>query len=335
MQKSLLKTLTLGLAFPLALAAGCKVPRGPQTDGGSAILAANADGGGRFGKVENGFMIGHATNFDGVADRGGGCGTPPDLIDQESGGRFIALNVQDTRGNYQDMLPRPNTTGKGVGAWNNGKNCGRWVRVVLDDDCRGQNDGVAGQGFCRGGQGYQADSNNGAEQYFLVVDSCQDPNAWCRDDPFHIDISARGIRQFKKNGQTVNISAWTNRLVRWQFIKAPSYSGDLKIGFVEGNFYTVSQGAWLSVIIANLENGISKVEASAAGSGQWQQLKMVGDNGLKFENVPASPSKTWDLRVYDYDGQLIARGGKSVYRFGFPCDGRCPKLFNPVTYTKI
>jgi hypothetical protein len=305
----------LGLCSMLVTISSCK-----HSGADSSALGTDS------GKPGSGFL-GTATYFDGVSDAGGGCGTPPYLMLEESGGRFVALNVHDTPSDYSDGKPRPNLSGNGLGMYANGRNCGRWIKVTLDDVCSGLSNGLPGQALCQGGS-YKPDANNGATQYFLVSDSCGDGNAWCRDDRFHVDLSTSGIQTFMKNGQQLKMNGWSNRRVRWEFVKAPQYQGDLKFGFVKDNFMRGNQGAWVSLIITNLPNGISRVEAKAVGSKDFVTLKMVGDNGQKFEGLPTS-SNEWLVRVYDYDGALVTIGGKSTYQLKWPCGSeRCPKLFN-------
>jgi hypothetical protein len=308
----------------LAVTPACKHRNG-EDGGDSALKGAPSKGSTVF--------VGTATHFDGVSPEGSGCGTPPDLMVEESRGRFVALNVQDTPGNYREDFspegkkPRP-INGPGVGMFDNGRHCGRWVKVTLEDTCSGLSNGSPGKPLCQNGE-YVADSLNGAVQYFQVTDSCQDGNAWCRDDRYHVDLSTSGLSSFVKDGQLVAIKGWSNRRVRWEFVKAPDYKGDLKIGFVRDNFMRGAEGAWVSIIITNLPNGISRVEAKPVGTkAPFVSLKMVGDNGQKFDGLPTS-SDEWLIRVYDYDGALINIGGKPIYRIKFPCgSAKCPKLFN-------
>ena len=320
---AMLRTEFYVLLLSFSLSLGC-----------TAIRSSDLSNEGDEQQTSSGMYEGNATNFDGVAPAGGGCGTTPEIINAESAGRFVALNVQHTPRDYTTMLDRPVQDASKIGAWNNGKNCGRWIKVTIGDNCTGLNDGARGQDFCRNGNGYQPDASNGAEQFFLVVDSCQDPNAWCRDDRYHVDLSAAGIRTFQRAGQTVNIANWTNRKVKWSYVRAPNYQGDLRMGFIQGNFLRGAGGAWVSIIIANLPNGISRVEAKGS-TGSYQNLRMVGDNGQKWEGFPATSNKTWDVRVYDFDGQLVSKDNKSVYRITFPCADKCGPLFTEVVPVKL
>jgi hypothetical protein len=77
----------------------------------------------------------------------------------------------------------------------------------------------------------------GATLDFVVADSCDDGNAWCKDDPYHVDLAQASLNQFVLNGQPVGNmypDHWNNRQVSWQFIPAPNYTGDIKIGAIQG-----------------------------------------------------------------------------------------------------
>ncbi|MDQ1295092.1 MAG: hypothetical protein QG608_2977, partial [Actinomycetota bacterium] len=74
-------------------------------------------------------VTGHATWFSGLGGPYGGCGRTQDSLETQD---FVALNVYNTPGDYT-YYPRP-LTGKNFelrGMWNNGHNCGRWVRVTM------------------------------------------------------------------------------------------------------------------------------------------------------------------------------------------------------------
>jgi hypothetical protein len=172
-------------------------------------------------------VTGNATYFDALGSPYGGCGLPQGQLDSQN---FVALNVYDTPGDYS-FYPRP-LTGADVskmGMWNNGLNCGRWVQVSIADYCTGVNDGAPGQAFCRNGS-WTADQYNGATLNMLVADSCGDSNAWCRDDPYHLDLAKGSLNQFAAGLS----DHWNNRHITWKFIPAPDYSGDIKIGFLQG-----------------------------------------------------------------------------------------------------
>lgn len=84
--------------------------------------------------------------------------------------------------------------------WDNGKNCGKFAKVTLGDFCLGgDNSGVPGTDYCSGGS-WVSDEFNGAYQTFLVADSCQDGNRWCRDDKYHTDLKTASLQNFLLNG---------------------------------------------------------------------------------------------------------------------------------------
>lgn len=274
-------------------------------------------------------FTGNATHFDALGTPYGGCGLPQSVIDSQN---FVALNVQDTPGNYTTSLPRPIPAqfANEIGKFNNGHNCGRWVHVVIGNFCQGTNDGAPGQPFCRGGAGWVADQYNGAALDMVVADSCQDGNAWCRDDPNHLDLVTSSLNTFLLNGQPVgnmNPDHWNNRQITWQFIPAPNYAGDIKIGFLQG-----ANAFWSAIGIAHLPNGIHGVEYFSNGS--WQTATMDADLGDDYIVLPTSSGGTqYQVRVRDVTDQLINNG--RVYLFSFPasCGSQCGPPFTQVPYT--
>ena len=81
--------------------------------------------------------------------------------------------------------------------------------------------------FCRNGS-WVSDAYNGATLDMVVADSCDDGNAWCKDDPYHGDLAQNSLNQFILNGQPVGNmypNHWNNRQVTWQFVPAPNYRG--------------------------------------------------------------------------------------------------------------
>ena len=100
-------------------------------------------------------------------------------------------------------------------------------------------------------------------------------NAWCKDDPYHIDLAQASLNQFVLNGQPVGNmypNHWNNRQVSWQFIPAPNYTGDINIGALQG-----AQPYWPAIAISHLPNGIHSVQYLANGS--WIAATMDGDMG--------------------------------------------------------
>ncbi|WP_432840857.1 hypothetical protein [Dactylosporangium sp. CA-092794] len=165
-------------------------------------------------------VTGNATYFDGLGSPYGGCGMPQPELETQN---FVALNVFDTPGDgTMYTRPLPAAQASKMGLWNNGRNCGRWVRVRIGDYCTGTNDGALGQPFCRNGS-WTADAYNDGTLDMLVADSCGDPNGWCRDDPYHLDLSKDSLNRFARNGTPLADlypNHWNNRHVSWQFIAA-------------------------------------------------------------------------------------------------------------------
>jgi hypothetical protein len=272
-------------------------------------------------------VTGNTTFFDGLGQPYGGCGLPQANLDTQN---FIALNVFDTPRDYT-FYPRP-LTGANVskiGMWNNGHNCGRWVQVTVSDFCTGTNDGAQNQPFCRNGSWVQ-DAYNGATLNMIVADSCGDSNAWCRDDPFHIDLAKDSLNRFLRNGTPVNDmlpNHFNNRKMTWQFIPAPNYSGDISIGFLQS-----AQVWWPAISVSHLANGIHSVEFMQGGV--WQTAQMNGDMGQSFIiGGTTAGTNQFQIRVRDVTDALI-NGGR-VYNFTLPasCGSSCPVPFTQVTYT--
>ena len=272
-------------------------------------------------------VTGNATWFTNLGSPYGGCGMPQDGLETQN---FVALNVYDTPGDYA-FYPRPlagaDLARKGV--WDNGHNCGRWVRVNIGDYCTGVNDGAAGQAFCRNGS-WVADKYNGATLDMLVADSCGDPNAWCRDDPYHLDLAKDSINTFRLNGVPVGDlepDHWGNRHISWQFIPAPDYSGDISIGFLQG-----AQTWWSAISISHLANGVHGVEYYSGGV--WTAATMDSDMGQAFIVKPLTEGGTsYQIRVRDVTDALI-NGGR-VYSFSLPaaCGSQCSAPRTLATYT--
>ncbi|MFF4935315.1 cellulose binding domain-containing protein [Streptomyces griseofuscus] len=271
---------------------------------------------------------GVATYFDADGQDGLGCGVPPAQIESKN---FVALNVWNTPGEFATNLPRPvPTTSSSVrGVWDNGLNCGRWVRIKLSDYCTVSNGGAAGDGICKGGA-WKTDEYNGATLDAVVTDSCGDANEWCRSSKYHLDLSHAALSAFKLGDQKVgdleSLGEWNNREVNWSFIPAPDYSGDIKIGFAK------DAGAWYApVLITHLPNGIHGVEYFDGSA--WKKAAMTSDNGQRYEIRPESPGgDRYRIRVIDADDKLLA-GGRE-YTFGRPggC-APCAAAYTGVQYT--
>jgi hypothetical protein len=272
-------------------------------------------------------VTGNTTYFDGLGQPYGGCGLPQTVLETQN---FIALNVYNTPNDYT-FYPRPLPPSQAdkIGMWNNGHNCGRWVQVTVGDFCTGVNDGAPGQAFCRNGS-WVPDAYNGATLTMLVADSCGDSNAWCRDDPYHIDLAKDSLNRFLRNGTPVNDmlpNHYNNRRMTWQFIPAPNYSGDIQVGFLSG-----AQVWWPAISVSHLANGIHSVEFLQGGV--WQTAQMNGDMGQSFIiGGTTAGTNQFSIRVRDVTDALI-NGGR-VYNFTLPasCGSSCGPAYTQVTYT--
>ncbi len=271
---------------------------------------------------------GNATHFDALGAPYGGCGLPQDMLDSPD---FVALNVYKTPGDYS-FYPRPLPPSEAdkIGLWDNGRNCGRFVQVTIGDFCTGVNDGAPGQPFCRNGS-WVADGYDGAQLTMVVADSCGDANAWCRDDPGHLDLKTGSLNRFVKNGAPVgdmDPAHWNNRRISWSFVPAPAYTGDLKIGFLQG-----AQRYWTAIALSHLPNGIHGVEYLGP-DGVWQQARPDSDMGQAFVIAPTTTAGTsYAIRVRDVGDALVNAG--RVYRFTLPdqCLSGCGPAYTPASYT--
>jgi hypothetical protein len=275
-------------------------------------------------------VTGNATWFTGLGSPYGGCGLPQTALDSQN---FLALNVQNSPGVYSD-LPRPISAANAseIGMFDNGLNCGRWVQVTIGNYCTGTNDGAPNQPFCRNGS-WVADQYNGATLDMIVADSCDDGNAWCKDDPYHVDLAQGSLNLFQLNGQPVGTmypNHWNNRQVSWQFITAPNYTGDIKIGAIQG-----AQTYWPAIAISHLPNGIHGVQYFANGS--WVNASMDSDQGDDYIIGPTTGTGTagtqYQIRVTDASGNLVNSG--EIYSFTLPagCTNGCSPAYTPISYT--
>jgi Cellulose binding domain len=278
-------------------------------------------------------VTGNATWFSGLGSPYGGCGLPQANLDSQN---FLALNVQNSPGDYTNLpRPIPAADASMIGMFDNGLNCGRWVRVTIGNYCTGINDGAPNQPFCRGGS-WVADSYNGATLDMIVADSCDDGNAWCKDDPYHVDLAQASLNQFVKNGQPVGDmypNHWNNRQVSWQFIPAPSYTGDISIGAIQG-----AQPYWPAIAVSHLPNGIHGVQYYAGGT--WHSAQMDSDMGDDYiiaptvpPTVPGTGGNQFEIQVLDATDTLINDG--RVYSFSLPagCATGCGPAYTPISYT--
>jgi len=277
-------------------------------------------------------VTGNATWFTGLGSPYGGCGLPQSALDSQN---FLALNVQNSPGNYSNLpRPIPAADASEIGMWDNGLNCDRWVKVTIGPNCNGTNDGAPNEPFCRGGSGYVADQYDGATLDMVVGDSCDDGNAWCKDDPYHVDLAQASLNKFLLGGQPVGNmypGSWNNRQVTWQFESAPNYTGDISIGAIQG-----AQPYWPAIAISHLPNGIHGVQYYANGA--WASATMDSDQGDDYIIAPTTGAGTagsqYEIRVVDASGNLVNSG--EVYNFGLPSaclPNGCSAPYTAVTYT--
>ena len=275
-------------------------------------------------------VTGNATWFTGLGSPYGGCGLPQSALDSQN---FLALNVQNSPGNYTNLpRPIPAADASEIGMFDNGLNCGRWVQVTIGNFCTGVNDGAPNQPFCRNGS-WVSDQYNGATLDMIVADSCDDGNAWCKDDPNHVDLAQASLNQFVLNGQPVGNmypNKWNNRQVSWQFIPAPNYTGDIAIGAIQG-----AQPFWPAIAISHLPNGIHGVQYFANGA--WVPATMDSDQGDDYIIGPTTGAGTggsnYEIQVTDASGNLVKNG--EIYNFTLPagCTNGCSPAYTPITYT--
>jgi len=270
-------------------------------------------------------VTGIATHFDALGAPYGGCGVPQDLLETQN---FVALNVFDTPGNYQ-MYPRP-LTGSNLqylGEFNNGLNCGRWIKVTMGPNCQGTNDGAPNQPFCRGANAKWIDDQySGAVLYMLVADACGDANAWCRDSPYHLDMVTSSLNLFEKNGTTVktmNPAAFNNREIEWEYAEAPDYDGDIAIHFIKG-----AEQYWPAIMINHLPNGIHGVEQKIGNN--WVKAEMNSDMGQSY--ILQSTTFPLRIRIMDANDKLLHNGRE--YSFSLPpaCGGKCSAPATETSY---
>jgi hypothetical protein len=275
-------------------------------------------------------VTGNATWFSGLGSPYGGCGLPQSALDSQN---FLALNVQNSPGVYTNLpRPIPASDASEIGMFDNGLNCGRWVQVTIGDYCTGTNDGAPSEPFCRNGS-WVSDAYNGATLDFVVADSCDDGNAWCKDDPYHVDLAQNSLNQFVLNGAPVGNmypDHWNNRQVSWQFISAPDYTGDISIGAIQG-----AQPYWPAIAVSHLPNGIHGVQYYANGS--WVSATMDSDMGDDYLIAPTTGTGTagtqYEIRVIDASGSLVNNG--EVYSFSLPagCSTGCSAPYTAIAYT--
>ncbi len=272
---------------------------------------------------------GYATNYTELGSPYGGCGVPQDLLETQN---FVALNVYNSPGNYTAFgHPVTGSNLKYLGEFDNGLNCGRWVKVTIGANCQGTNDGAQNQAFCRGAGAKWVDDNySGATLYMIVADACPDANAWCRDSPYHLDMVQSSLNLFEKNGKAVGDmypKSWNNREITWEYVEAPDYSGDINLYFLKG-----SQRYYAAIMINNLPNGIHGVEQKVGN--QWVKATMNSDLGQSYI-LPTPDVTSYTIRIYDADDQLLNQGRQYVFSLPTACGGNCTPAATATSYQTI
>ncbi len=274
---------------------------------------------------------GHATHFEKLGEPYGGCGVPTEFVDSDA---FVALNVFNKPNTGPSDFERPIKPADMalMGEFKNGKNCGRWVKVTILEDCvGGPNSGELGKGFCNEPNTSWLDDNySGAVQYMIVTDACGDNNGWCRDSPYHLDLHTSAVNSFEKNGQPVQDmlpTSFNNRKIAWEYVEAPEYTGDIEIYFMKDSFQW-----WKSFFITNLKNGIHSVQQKINNS--WVDLEMNSDMGqayiMKESNLPS-----FTIRVVDASDQLINNGREYTFEFPTACGNKCSNAGTKTSYTTV
>ena len=260
---------------------------------------------------------GVATHFEVFGYPYGGCGVPEALLETPY---FVALNVYHSPNWYEfPVRPLNGNDLQYMGEYKNGYNCGRWLEVTIEENCiGGYNGGEPGRAMCGEGGQWIADEYSGAKLHMLVGDSCGDNNAWCRDSRYHLDLATSSLNNFVKNGVPIGDlypKHWNNRKISWSYVKAPNYSGDLAVYFMQG-----AGRYWPTILVNQLENGVHGVERWI--DGKWVSAERNSDMGQSFI-LPVNNDDEFKIRVLDASGNYVNNG--RVYRFKIPktCIEKC------------
>lgn len=298
---------------------------------------------------------GMATYFLGVGFPYGACGVPEEVAGLEAGldtlsGQgnpidYVALNVYDTPRDYTPPGPRPlaGADTSRLGEYDNGRNCGRWLRLTIGDTCDGANDGAMNQDFCRGGTGWHPNRYTGSQAYAVVFDQCTDGNAWCRDSRGHLDLHVTLLGRLRKDGQLLpplaapvldangkpkadpnnpwaieyRVSGFENPKVSWEYVEAPNYQGEPRFWF------SMDSKIWyMRLIVTHLPNGIHGLEQLVDGA--WKPARMDGDAGQMW--LLPDPSVTnVTVRLTDAHDQPVMGGRTWTFDYPTACGTSCPK----------
>lgn len=298
---------------------------------------------------------GMATYFLGVGYPYGACGVPDEVAAYEGGldtlsGQgnpfdYVALNVYNTPRDYSPPGPRPLTGADTtrLGAYDNGRNCGRWLRLTLGDTCDGANDGAMNQEFCRGGTGWHPNRYTGSQAYAVVFDQCTDGNAWCRDSRWHLDLHVTLLGKLRKDGQLLpplavpvlgsdgkpkadpnnpwaieyRVTGFENPKVSWEYVTAPNYQGEPRFWF------SLDSKTWyMRLIVTHLPNGIHGLEQLVDGI--WKPARMEGDAGQMWI-LPDPSVKSFTVRLTDADDKPVLGGRTWSFDYPAACGSSCSK----------
>jgi len=248
---------------------------------------------------------GFATDFVGFGVPYGGCGVPQSWLADDNGSPmpFVALNTF------------ANTAGSAQGLFQDGGNCGRWIRITACENCVHGSDNqweACIVGSTNGLANYSPDSLTGTVLYGYVADSCGDFNRWCRLTPFHGEGDQAYLQPF------ISAGLWNNRLVDWEFIDgAPpgwTFSQPAKFGWAQGAYLPY----YPSLIVYDTVNGISGVSAKNA-AGQFVAATKNGPLGNMYV-LPAGAVTGGSVVVQVSDALGASYG---TFQVDFPCTGTC------------
>jgi hypothetical protein len=145
-----------------------------------------------------------ATHFLLPPDAGGGCGVPLDAMTDKN--NYVALNVYSINVPFNQTPQRP--VSSEYGDFDNGKNCGRWMKVTIGELCP-QGSGSTNIGGADPSPNpclaYSADPvYTGVTINMIVADSCGDGNYWCRESINHLDISEAADNFYFPSGEKLS-----------------------------------------------------------------------------------------------------------------------------------
>ncbi|CDW89420.1 UNKNOWN [Stylonychia lemnae] len=245
----------------------------------------------------------YATHFDDMDSPYGGCGLPSSLVTFP---HYLALNVQNTPGDYENYLHRPIYEEGKVGAFNNGHNCGRFITVTLGKKCKIQRTTTPESLFCDE-EDLEDDEYTGAHQMYQVADACQDGHKWCRDDKNHVDLQFNSLKNFYKFPRKIDVTKkWgtENRQVTWEYTQGP-------LTLMEIYFAQNANPLLPLIIISQISNGIDRVQQRI--NGQWVDATMNGDMGQQWI-LHTTKDNTYQIKVIDVNGKAYH---EKAYTFTF------------------